>query len=172
MTDGSSERGQAYRGIAQLVERRSPKPQVGGSSPSAPAISTGQRGRLAATVADGVAAFGCHNSLKVRLPLVKKGIGLYVGQNRHAVRGAESSALRAVMAWIFNGIENESDCVSAAGTLRDGESDLALAARDDDLDRHGVHHGFPGCGVLLRCGPAYGLADRPRPQRWRLIGWR
>lgn len=29
------------------------------------------------------------------------------------------------MAWIFNGIENESDCVSAAGTLRNGKSDLA-----------------------------------------------
>ena len=46
------------------------------------------------------------------------------------------------MAWTFNGIENESDCVSAAGTLRDGESDLALAARDDDLDRHGLRHVF------------------------------
>ena len=28
----------SLRGIAQLVERRSPKPQAGGSSPSAPAI--------------------------------------------------------------------------------------------------------------------------------------
>ncbi len=162
---------QAARGIAQLVERRSPKPQVGGSSPSAPAIHRTARTTCSDGM-DGVTTFRRHNSLKVRLPLVKKRIGLYVGQNRHAVRGADSSALRAVMAWTFNGIENKSDCVSAAGSLRDGESDLALAARDDDLDRHGVHHGFPGCGVLLRCGPAYGLADRPRPQRWRLIGWR
>ena len=28
-----------YRGIAQLVEQRSPKPRAEGSSPSAPAIS-------------------------------------------------------------------------------------------------------------------------------------
>ena len=35
----SGHQADAYRGIAQLVERRSPKPQVAGSSPAAPAIS-------------------------------------------------------------------------------------------------------------------------------------
>ena len=33
-----------YRGVAQLVEYRSPKPGVVGSSPSAPAMSSGQYG--------------------------------------------------------------------------------------------------------------------------------
>ena len=32
-----------YRGIAQLVEQRSPKPRAEGSSPSAPAKSTPQK---------------------------------------------------------------------------------------------------------------------------------
>src|SRR5690606_16810600 len=35
----------ACRGIAQLVERRSPKPQVAGSSPAAPAISSNRAGK-------------------------------------------------------------------------------------------------------------------------------
>ena len=34
------------RGIAQLVEHRSPKPGVGGSSPSAPATILGSRSRF------------------------------------------------------------------------------------------------------------------------------
>lgn len=38
---GLSMRGANFRGIVQLVERRSPKPDVEGSSPSAPVIETG-----------------------------------------------------------------------------------------------------------------------------------
>ncbi|VTZ59540.1 hypothetical protein EMEDMD4_110004 [Sinorhizobium medicae] len=90
---------QRCRGIAQLVERRSPKPQVGGSSPSAPAIlfvaavpdTGGLRGGGGKAVfvysqKRLIGSCGFHNRSLCR------------GPNRHAVRGADKSALRAVMA--------------------------------------------------------------------------
>ena len=36
--DGGIDSGQIFRTVAQLAEQRSPKPQVGGSIPSCPAI--------------------------------------------------------------------------------------------------------------------------------------
>ena len=75
------------------------------------------------------------------------------------------------MAWAVNGIQGKSICVSAAGSLRNGKSDVALAPRDGDLDGHGSVHGCSGGIVLLCCRPAHWLADQPRPQCWQVIGW-
>ena len=48
---------------------------------------------------------------------------------------------------------------------------MAFAARDNDLDADGIRHGVLRGRILFCCGPIDGLADRPRPQRWHLIGW-
>ena len=101
-----------------------------------------------------------------RRPLVFKRFGVYVGFNRHAVRGAETSALRAVIAWANNGIQDESICVSAAGALRNGKSDMAFPSRDSDLDGDGPVYGRLGRAVFLRGGSAFWLAAVARPQRW------
>jgi hypothetical protein len=47
---------------------------------------------------EGVKPFVAELIEKCCIALVKKRIGVYVGENRHAVRGAANAALRAVMA--------------------------------------------------------------------------
>src|SRR5690606_25662428 len=83
--------------------------------------------------------------------------------------GLSSSALRAVSAWAkINGIKGESLRVSAAGSLRNGESNVAVAPRDDDLDGHGPVHGVLRSAVFLCRRSGDRLVDQLRAERRQL----
>ena len=61
----------SYRGIAQLVEQRSPKPRAEGSNPSAPAIVTGACKRLRFGVCGLFSCQNCPNGHALKIPVFR-----------------------------------------------------------------------------------------------------
>ena len=162
---------EGFRGVAQLVERRSPKPQVVGSSPAAPAIFQRIGAKTSAAELSGRGRRAKRRFfIGYLFSLVKGEAGVYVGtqQTRGCVGLSEFSFTRRNCVG-SHGIQNQSGYVSAPGALRGVENPLAVAPRDDDLDGDGDCHGGFCRTVFLRCRPIDGLAPAPRPQRQRLI---